>query len=350
MVSESTLIWVLVGGLVPLSGAISAIFGHVFWVWRNKRKSTPILARARTILVGALRESALSSHDLDYLTDTPVRLQARLFCDLAPSFVGSRQEELAAIAAKMGIVTFGESLCTSRWWWKHLYGVRLLTTIGAGLTSVPTLLNDPSPWVRAQTAEWAINNPTPDVINGLFNQLDDPSRACRFAAQDSLLRMGIVVIEPLAEHLATRSGRKLEIAMEVAVSLADPRLLSAALTRCHDGVPQVRALAASILGTLGGDETINTLIDMLSDSSPTVRVASTRSLGSLAYWPAAAKIAPLLADPEWAVRKEAGLALKLFEAPGTLLLRRALSGSNSEGADMARQVLASKSTADILSS
>ena len=340
LVSEKTLIWVLALEIVPLACAIGVIFGHVAWIWWNKKRSRPVLARARTILVAALGESAPSSDDMSFLIAMPVRLQARLFSNLAPSVGGSHQEQLSAIAEKMGLVVYGEALCKSRWWWKRLYGIRLLTTLGAGDISTQSLFNDWSPWVRAQIAEWAVDHPKPDVIDGLLTQLDDPAGVCRFAAQDSLLRMGNIVIEPLAEYIATGSGRKLETAMEVAVSLADPRLLNAALARCHDDVPQVRALAASILGTLGGEEAVNRLAEMLFDITPTVRAASAQSLGSLAHWPAAAKVAPLLADPEWAVRKEAGLALKLFEAPGILFLRRALSSSNSEEADMAQQVLA----------
>ena len=296
--------------------------------------------KGRSILVAALGESAPSSDDMDFLIAMPVRLQARLFSNLAPSVGGSHQEQLSAMAEKMGIISYSEALCKSRWWWKRLYGVRLLTSLGAGHASTSSLFNDPSPWVRAQTAEWAVDHPKPDIIDGLLTQLDDPSGVCRFAAQDSLLRMGIIVIEPLAEFLDIHSGRKLETAMEVAVSLADSRLLRAALAHCNDDAPRARALAAAILGNLGGDEAVNRLVEMLLDTDATVRVASAHSLGSLAHWPIAAKIAPLLADPEWDVRKEAGLALRLFEAPGTLFLRRAVSSSDSEEADMARQVLA----------
>jgi HEAT repeat protein len=78
---------------------------------------------------------------------------------------------------------------------------------------------------------------------------------------------------------------------------------------------------------------------MLGDPVPQVRAAAAQSLGKLGYWPAAAHIAPLLRDPSWVVRLEAGQALRTLGAPGILFLRRFLADDDKFAADMARQVL-----------
>ena len=102
-------------------------------------------------------------------------------------------------------------------------GSRLLTLIRTGESVVPKLLSDPHPWVRAQAAEWAGGHPTSEVIDKLLELLADPSGLCRFTVQDSLIRIGPATVEPLLKFLDCHSGAVLEPALEVALSLADPR-------------------------------------------------------------------------------------------------------------------------------
>jgi len=54
----------------------------------------------------------------------------------------------------------------------------------------------------------------------------------------------------------------------------------------------------------------------------------------------------LLRDQAWVVRREAALALRAMGAPGTLLLRRALTSDDRFAADMAKQVLGLPGTAE----
>jgi len=213
---------------------------------------------------------------------------------------------------------------------------------GAGQELLPSLLQDRSSWVRAQAAEWAADHHAPSVIESLLPLLDDPSGRCKFATKDSLLRMGKIVVDPLAQYISLRAGRSVETALEVAIGLCDPRLMDAASRLSHDETPRVRALAMAMLGTLGGDESVELLLKMLSDPVATVRVAAAHALGKLAHWPSAPNLAPLLHDTDWNVRKEASLALKACGAPGMLYLRRAASDDDMNASDMAQQILASQ--------
>jgi HEAT repeat protein len=133
--------------------------------------------------------------------------------------------------------------------------------------------------------------------------------------------------------------RQVEAALVVAVGLAEPRLLTPALCLCRDPSPRVRALAATLLGALGGSAGVEDLTALLTDPTPAVRAAAARALGRLGHWPAAPALAPLLRDRVWAVRREAALALHVLGAPGLLFLRRYLADADRFAADMARQVL-----------
>ncbi len=182
-------------------------------------------------------------------------------------------------------------------------------------------------------------HPSPEVIDKLLGLLADPSGLCRFTVQDSLIRIGPATVEPLLTFLDSHSGAVLEPALEVALSLADPRFSLPALNLCDDALPQVRALAASLLGALGGSESVDQLTALLHDSVPQVRAAAASSLGKLRHWPSAKWLAVALRDPAWIVRREAGLALRAMGSPGTLFLRQSLTDYDHFAADMAKQVL-----------
>lgn len=340
MVSETLLGWVLLIEGVFLISALTLFFGHGLWLWWYRQRSRPLLARARLVLVAALGETPAQSTDLQWLQTLPSRLQIRLFFEMAPNLSGAQHQRLTELARELGLVARAETYCRSRQWWRRLQGVRLLSLFGGGEEVVSPLFHDRDVVVRAQAAEWAADHPSPVVIDMLLFLLGDPERFCCFTAQESLLRIGGPVIEPLARYLADHSQPQwVEAALKVAVGLADPRLLPPALCLCRDASPRVRVLAASLLGMLGGGQGIEALMKMLDDPLPEVRAAAAQALGKLGHWPAAATLATLLQDHAWQVRREAGLALRALGAPGALFLRRSLAHVDSFTVDMARQIL-----------
>jgi HEAT repeat protein len=157
--------------------------------------------------------------------------------------------------------------------------------------------------------------------------------------KDALARIGRPTIAPLTRFLATRHATALEAGLQVAVVLADPAMLSAAVTASRDTEPGTRARAATLAAALGGSMVIPRLSELLHDPEPEVRTASVGGLARLEYWPVAPQIATMLRDPAWNVRREAALALRALGPTGTLLLRRALTDRDAFARDAARQVL-----------
>jgi HEAT repeat protein len=78
---------------------------------------------------------------------------------------------------------------------------------------------------------------------------------------------------------------------------------------------------------------------MLGDDDAPTRAAAVAALGHLGHWPAAARIAERLGDPDWEVRRQAALALRGMGAVGTVLLRRALRVEDRFSRDMATLAL-----------
>jgi HEAT repeats len=309
---------------VVLILAVVLVCGHALWLWREQRWSWPQLTRGWAILAATLDGPVPPPADLKWLGSLPVRLQIRLFTSILVSLTGLGRERITRVARIIGLLSRVETLCGSPLWWRRLQGGRLFTLFGGGWEYMPTLLRDPHPLVRAQAAEWAVEHPRPGIINSLLILLDDGHALCRVKAQDSLLRMGSVVKEPLHRYLSSHPNSGVEAALRVAVGLADPRFLPVAIHLCRDASPGVRILAIELMGAVGGREAVDTLIRLLNDADPDVRAAAARALGKLGHWPAATTLAALLQDRRFEVRWEAGLALRALGAPGILWLRRAL--------------------------
>ena len=331
---------------LTLAVATIVVILHGMWLQMHRKWSSQLLDRAHAIVAGALDDLRVpegtrpkQQQDTRLLLTLPPHLLTKLFGYIDRTLTGNDRTCLTRLGLETGLSELAERYCRSRLWWRRLEGARLLTLIRTGDSVMPKLLDDPHPWVRAQAAEWAGVHPTAEVIEKLLALLADPSGLCRFTVQDSLIRIGPATVGPLLEFLDELSGPVLEPALEIALSLAEPRFSAPALKLCKDGSPRVRALAASLLGALGGSESVDVLTRLLEDPVPEVRAAAASSLGKLHHWPAARWLAAGLRDPAWIVRREAGLALRAVGSPGILFLRRSLSDYDAFAADMAKQVL-----------
>ncbi len=340
---------VVVEGIFILLG-VALVVGHGLWLWRERKRSKRLLAIAHVRLASLLEEE-MPRTGYQQFEHLPARLQLRLLAEILPSLSGAQRERLSGLAIGLGLVRRAFKQCRSRWWWRRLRGARFCTALGYPHAMILTLLTDAHPIVRAQAAEWASECPSPLLITHLLDLLRDEATLCYYTAQDSLLRMGVPVIEPLIDYLSSHSEQaSLEPALTVALGLSAPEFLPVALTLTGHESLTVRLRAVALLGALGGKDVVNALIERLDDVAPEVRTEAARALGALGHWPAASRLATALRDQEWTVRRESALALRAVGAPGILFLRRALSEKDGFASDMARQVLDIPETTALLPS
>jgi HEAT repeat protein len=345
----------ILGGVLAVEGilvllGLLVIVGHAFWLHRERERSKRLLATAHARLAALLEEGAPRT-GCEQFEHLPTRLQFRLLAEILPSLSGVQRQRLTRLATDLGLLTLSLKQCRSRWWWRRLRGARFCTSLGYGHPLILTLLTDVHPIVRSQAAEWASQYPTPLLIKQLLELLHDEEILCHYAAQDALLRMGDTVIMPLVGYLSTHSQQAyLEPALTVAMGLAAPEFLPAALSLSGHHSLTVRVRAVALLGALGGNDVVNALIERLDDHEQEVRREAARALGALGHWPAASRLAAALRDPAWIVRRESALSLRALGAPGLLFLRRALCDKDEFAADMARQALDVPETTIILPS
>lgn len=347
MIDKSLLRAVLTAEMVVLVAAVAAIFLHAFALARQKRVHLPRLARARAELALVLDDDGAVqlSSNLDALDG---KLARRLLLEIAPSLGGIQRARLGQVAEKMGVAETSRKWITSRWWWRRLEGVHLLSLLVNDDPVLLALMDDTHPTVRAQAIEWAGGHiarharseaSSPAVVTKLVERLGDSSNLCRYAARDSVTRAGGVTAAAIAARLS-QPGPNLVTFLEVAASQPDPRFEVSARTLTTNVDPAIRACAARLLGMLGTEAGVGALELMLADEFAEVRAAAAFALGRIGHWPSAMAVADLLADAQWEVRKAAGEALVAMGPPGFLVLRRRASEAQSDASDLASLMLA----------
>lgn len=229
---------------------------------------------------------------------------------------------------------------SGRCWWRRLRAARLLSALGTDRPDkVDQALGDPHPLVRAQAAFWAGRHPTSDHVERLFGLLGDEVRLCRVAAEDTLSRLGPGLVPALKRRLASGFGLEVLGPLRVAISQPNVAFYAEGLHLSRDPDSRVRALAARLLGVIGGEGSMRRLTDLVADPAPEVRQRAIAGLGRIGDRQVASILTERLADPAWDVRKEAALALKGMGAVGALFLREARTHRDPFAADMARMVL-----------
>lgn len=316
--------------LVLLVGAV----GH----WRRQRREGRlVLGRAQ--LAELLTAPQLSAAALRRVAQVPGAAREALVLEFGRAMSGAAVERLSVVGRSFGLISRAERQCHSLFWWRRLEGARMLGALDHDCRAMRQLLSDPNPTVRAEVLHWAAGRADVAVIEALVARLSDPARLCRFTVRDSLLRVGAPAAVALEAFLEQDDAVALADALLVARGLAQPNLLRPAIRLASHVAAPVRARAAGVLGTLGGEEAASALLLQLRDDEWTVREAAARALGEIAHWNGASELAARLHDPSFPVRREAALSLRRLGGVGLLLLRRARAQRNGFAADMASQVL-----------
>lgn len=131
--------------------------------------------------------------------------------------------------------------------------------------------------------------------------------------------------------------RTLVLLMRAVGSSAESELVEPVRPFLTDARPEIRAAAVATLAVLGEEPRL--LLAALEDQDGRVRAEGVKALGRLGARAQSGVVARHLSDRDHGVRMAAAAALTQMEAPGTLLLRHALTGSDPFAADAARLAL-----------
>jgi HEAT repeat protein len=332
----------LIISLVVIGAAITAVLVTVIvssQVEAHRIRIEPVLGDARRSIVTALSGG---ESEFDAACVSLSRLSERqviaVLLDLAPSVSGASRSILVTLGERTGVLKRARSGVTRRRWFTRLYSARVLTAFGVESEELCRLLSDRSSEVRSQAAAWSVVAPNPESIERLIGLLRDPDGLCRFAAQDALIRIGLPASDALMGALDTDDGEVVRRVLEIAAAMGDARFYRHAMSLTSDPAPATRALAVAVLARTADPHAGPALVALLDDQSEVVVLAAATGIATLAYWPGATKIEPLLGHPSWELRKQAGLSLLALGAPGAIMLRTTAPGDGLAG-EMAVQAL-----------
>ena len=329
--------------------AVALLFAHGAWLLIFGRRNARDLVTGRAALLSALDRLSPDSAangamppaefpEIAILRRMPKELLPKIFLEISRNVSGAGANALRDLASLVGLTDRARKMCRSRLWSRRLTGASILSQLKVQDAAIPSLLRDPEAPVRAQAVDWAASFPSADLIESMLVLLGDVETLSRFAVQDALLRMGTPVIPPLARYLESHTGLAAKAGLQVATAIPNPAVLGSAIRFSADADPELRSLAARLLGAIGGEAAGTRLVELLDDENPEVKSAAAAALGRMRHWPAASKLASLLGNSSWPVRHSAGMALRAIGGPGALLLRRAMGGDDPYAADMAELV------------
>jgi twitching motility protein PilT len=135
----------------------------------------------------------------------------------------------------------------------------------------------------------------------------------RDRALDSMSEFGDDLVEPAIELLSDPDEDVRALALVVAGSFDDPRIIPATVGLLKDPDWWLRVTAADTLGRLGNANAVDPLIETLAD--PEARWAAVEALGRIADIRSLPALAKLFADPAPEIRIEVLLALRNFTHP-----------------------------------
>jgi len=150
--------------------------------------------------------------------------------------------------------------------------------------------SDEAEWVTAQAFTRVLGADQPEL---------------RIAAVNALGRLGDTAAVPaVIDALTDEDARVRHRACRACGALADPRAVPALTARLEDG-PRVRVAAASALGSIGTDEALTPLIELLDDADESIRRIAASALGNADSSKPVEPLAEALTDESAVVRNAA---------------------------------------------
>jgi HEAT repeat protein len=266
----------------------------------------------------------------------------RAITEYAPSVGGGDRAVLANVADIGGLLKGARRQLTSWLWWRRLEAARLLTLLGADEAEVVRMIRDKESTVRAQGAAAAAAWPFAGAPRILVGMMRDTSDLVRFEAMQAIVRLGSAGTQVVFAELrsdAFTDGTGLRSLLELAAAIATPDVVDIGQRFSTSADPAIRCAAAKVLAAAGGEAAGSRLVEMLSDENAEVRRTVAKALGVMGDWRASAALGERLDDESHEVRIAAASALQRLGAPGTLMLRRAMTRTSERAAAVARQTL-----------
>ena len=254
-----------------------------------------------------------------------------------------RWSRLKEALVKKYLLSKARSYIGSNSWIKRQLAARTLYLVPSIATEqhLEALLHDSKYLVRVVAANTITKISSKKMLYQMINQMSRESRLSRFAYRDALLQMNLEKFGWLRELLATEKRHEiLEIVLDLFGTRTAENLFPHLLPFIYGDDFSLRLLAVKALKQNPSNETNDVLIHCFDDKEWKIRAEALKSLDPRITLKELSKVKKLLADPEWNVRLQAGLALKKLGEPGMRTLSEQTPHASENAYEISRYVMA----------
>ncbi len=307
------------------------------------RRHARLEAEVRPALLGFLAEDDPDPAQLEITSRAAGRSLEELAAGLLTKLRGEDRRVLERLLEAHGVIERARKRTRQPGPVGRARAAELLGAAGhqAALPDLISLLNDRDLDVRAAAARALGKLADPDAVPALLGALEGRRPVPAGVVTMGLLHIGPAAATPLADGLARdRSATARAIAAELLGRLGGFQAADELISTLHsDPDPGVRAAAARALGRIGVPRAVPALESALvDDESAGVKRASAWALGELGGTRGFAGLATALRSDDHALARRAADALVSCGPLGVALLQRSAAG-DEPGAAEARETL-----------
>jgi len=302
--------------MAALIGVGLAVLPSLIFIWgktRPRRNIDPELQKVN-LLSRALAKGkgSLSSGQNRKIRKADPETMCRVLIRDFDYWTGQRQQAVIEALRELGYIGQGLQWIESRDPDQRIMGADLLGYLRATDGVMPLLktLADPKEEVRWVASGALRRIGDSSTIPQLIRALEPPHNVTPARVGEVLISFGPAAVGPIREALGRVGEQSRGALISVLGEIGGEQSLTTLIAYLSDQSSWVRACAAEALGKLGEAAAGPALAQALADESPEIRSRAAQALGTLG-WPEAIPILQRSCkDEDWAVRTSANQALK----------------------------------------
>lgn len=313
---------ILIELLIMLACVVAIIITKILTRWSVRRR-----ARIQKELSEIFEKALFSRQSIDQISLPSNVCQFRNLVEVLENFdhrfLDQRWVDIKNKMMSDYLYNRAEKYTNSWSWFKRQLAARsyLLCPEKAGESSLRKILNDRRYLVRVVGVVCITKRPYEALFHEMIKKMSTETKLSQFPYRDALVQADQEKFDWLEEILRKETDPAISaICLDVLSTRYSKNLFPLIKPYVNSGDSECRNLAIKALGNIPSVESINLLMDHLSDSDWKVRAESVTILQKLYATQAIPKISHLLNDPVWWVRLQAASALKSFGQTGKEVL------------------------------
>lgn len=310
--------------------------------WNFRRRE-----RIQKELSKIFEEALFSNKSVNQIKIPPNLCQFRNLVEVLENFdqrfTDQRWVDIKEKIVSEHLLNRAEKHLNSWFWFERQLAARsyLLCPENANESILRKILNDQRFLVRVVGVVCITKRPYKYLFYEMIKKMSTETKLSQFPYRDALVQMDQEKFDWLEEILSKETDPAIcAICLDVLSTRYSKNLFTLIEPFVNSANADCRTLAIKALGNIPSKESIDMLINHLSDSDWNIRAESVMELQKLYATQAMSEIRELLNDPVWWVRLQAASALKSFGKEGKEILKSQEQAKNPLAYEISQYILA----------